>query len=275
MVLLGAGLGLPASWQLLVGVSTVLSTLTLFVAWTQCQHLRILDVRSYWRAAPTLLVLLAVAGFPLTIGFPARVAVYWSVYDQEKWLSLLSIIVAEALFLGALLRVLLELECVLDPTLQNVTEDRAGNDETVRGRWRTLFTWARRVNWQREIGYGAGALLALGIVILGVSPPLLSTPSLGTWFGLPVLQMWAALLLPAIGAGLVYRARDRILDVMETWWPLAQRVLSLDWLYKGIETVLSHLGAVVWGGALVVEGAGYMAWVVLACLLIVLFVIAR
>ena len=269
MVLVGAGLGLPASWQLLVGVNAILSTLTLFVAWTQCQHLRILDVRSYWRAAPTLLVLLSVVGFPLTIGFPARVAVYWSVYDQKKWLSLLLIIAAEALFLGALLRVLLELECVLDPTLQDATGDRPGDGRHM------LSVGARRVNWQREIGYGASALLALAIVVLGVSPRLLSAPSLGTWFRLPVLQLWAALLLPTIGAGLVYRARDRILDVMESWWPLAQRVLSLDWLYKGLETVLRHLGAVIWGGALVVEGAGYMAWVVLACLLIVLFVIAR
>ena len=138
-----------------------------------------------------------------------------------------------------------------------------------------LLVSPRRVNWQREIGYGASALLALGIVVLGVSPRLLAAPSLGTWFALPVLQMWAALLLPAIGAGLICRARERILDAMEAWWPLAQRVLSLDWLYQGIETVLSHLAAVIWGGALVIEGAGYMAWVVLACLVIILFVIAR
>jgi hypothetical protein len=55
LVLLGAGLGLPASWQRLVGASASLSVCALYVSWTQCQYLDIADFGSYWRAVWLLL----------------------------------------------------------------------------------------------------------------------------------------------------------------------------------------------------------------------------
>jgi len=277
LVLLGAGLGVPHGWQLLIGAGSALGVSTLFVAWTQCQHLEVFDVRSYWRAAPTFLAVLSMAGVPLTLGFPVYAGVYWSMFTTEQWLSLLLTLCAEALYLGGLLRVLLELECV--PDLEQVAEaiDDAENTEDTEHKWWTTLIpdRVREFDWQREIGYIAGASLALGILILGFGPRVLSTVGLGDWFRLLTLPMWAALLLPIVGAVVLYRVRGPLLDLAEDWWPLIQRFISFDWLYRGIETILRYVGSLIWGGTLVVEGAGYMAWVVLVCLVILMFVIAR
>lgn len=276
-VLVGAGLGLPGSWQLLLGVSAVLSITTLFVAWTQCQHLDVFDVRSYWRAVPMLVMLLSVAGMPLTIGFPARAAIYWSVFASKAWVTLFLISMGEALSLSALWRILLDVECVLDPELESRADATLESKETTPTdrRWVRLADWMRRVDWQHETRYGAGAALAIGIVILGIVPGVLTELGLGRWFGLPRLSIWAALLLPVVGAVVLYRSRDRVLDRIESWWPLIRRLLSLHGLYQGIESVLRHVGTLIWGTTLVVEGEGYMAWVVLACLIVLLFIISR
>jgi formate hydrogenlyase subunit 3/multisubunit Na+/H+ antiporter MnhD subunit len=271
LVLLGAGLDVPHGWQLALGAASTLGVSTLFVAWTQCQHLDIFDIRSYWRAAPALLAMLSLAGLPFTLGFVGRVAVYWSLFATEQWLALILTLCSEALFLGGLLRVLLELERV--PDLDGIEGAARDAEDTW---WSAqLPRWIRQVDWQREIGYAAGALLALSIVVFGLGPRVLSTVKLGTWFRLPTLPMWAALLLPAVGAVVLYRARGPLLDLAEDWWPLVQRVISLDWVYRGTETILRHVGSLIWGGTLVVEGAGYMAWVVLVCLMILMFVISR
>jgi hypothetical protein len=87
--------------------------------------------------------------------------------------------------------------------------------------------------------------------------------------------MWAALLLPLVGAVLVYRSRDRVLDAWAAWWPLFERLLSLDGLYRGAGRLLQAMDNVLWGGMLLLEGAGYVAWVVLISLVVLLFVIAR
>jgi hypothetical protein len=268
LVLLGAGLGLPYGWQLSLGAASVLGISTLFVAWTQCQHFEVFDVGSYWRVVPTLLALLSVAGFPFTAGLSARVAVHWSVFAAKQWISLLLVLAAESLFLGGWIRILLELEGTLD---DDVTPRRKS------ALWSSLPlpSWVHKLDLQREIGYAAGAVLALGLLLLGFAPRVLSGVGLGAWFRLPTLPVWAALLLPTVGAVMLYRARDPILDFAGDWWPLIQRLFSLDWLYRGLETVLQHVGSLIWGGTLVVEGAGYMAWVVLVCLIILMFVISR
>jgi hypothetical protein len=274
LVLLGAGLGVPHGWQLLIGAGSVLGVSTLFVAWTQCQHLEIFDIRSYWRAAPTLLAVLSMAGVPFTLGFPAYAGVYWSMFTAKQWLSLLLTLCAEALYLGGLLRVLLELECV--PDLEQIAEATDDTENTENTWWTTLIPdRVREFDWQREIGYIAGASLALGILLFGLGPRVLSATGLGDWFRLLTLPMWAALLLPIVGAVVLYRVRGPLLDLAEDWWPLVERFISFDWLYRGAETILRYVGSLIWGGTLVVEGAGYMAWVVLVCLVILMFVISR
>jgi hypothetical protein len=272
LILIGAALGIPATWMLLIGVMAVVTMSALYVAWIYCQHLDLFDVDSWWRAAPTTVVLLCLVGLPLTIGFPARVALYHAILDTQRWLVLPIAIAAEALFVSAMLRLLLDLESVPDPGLAPAIKGTAKE----KGRpWRSILAWVRRVDWPRELRYGAGAALALGTLILGVAPGLLSAPGLGTWFALPTLPMWAALLLPVVGAIVLYRAQDSVLDVIGAWWPVAESVLSAEPLYRAVEGTFAYIGAAIWGSSQVVEGAGYMAWVALACLVIYLFIISR
>jgi hypothetical protein len=72
----------------------------------------------------------------------------------------------------------------------------------------------------------------------------------------------------------LYRDQERITAWMEDWAPIVERVLDLRWFYRGIERAASLLGAVIWNGTLVIEGAGYMAWVTLIGLVLWLLVLA-
>ncbi|MBN1639785.1 MAG: hypothetical protein JXA09_01025 [Anaerolineae bacterium] len=287
-VLLAVGPSTPEPWLVVVGASGVLATVALYVAWTQCQHLDLYDVHTYWRAAPTLVALASLAGVPLCAGFPARAAIYWGAFTDGRWAALALAVVGEALFLSALLQVLLELECVVD--LDQVRASGGtpsdspadlGAPACARAR-RVLATasrraraWLRQVREQEGLVYGASALVALALLVLGVAPRAFTGAGLGEWLRLLTLPMWAALLLPVAGAFFLYRSRDRLLDVWSAWWPLFERLLSLDAVYRGIGRALKFVGSVLWGGMLLVEGAGYMAWVMLVCLVILLFVIAR
>ena len=142
LCLLAVSLGLPAKWLLLVVASAVLNVCALTIGWTQCQYLDITDPRSYWRVAPTGLALLSLAGFPLTLGFPAHAAIYSQVFAEGRWLVLLLLLAGSAGMLGALLRVLLDVECVVD-------EEFGGEDGLEPSR------------------LGAGALDAVNIAFIG------------------------------------------------------------------------------------------------------------
>jgi hypothetical protein len=269
---LAAGLGLPGQWQLLVGASGVLSVCALYVGWTQCQYLDIADPRSYWRIAPTGLALLSLAGLPLTVGFPARAALYGQIFADGRWLILLLILAGESGMLGALLRVVLDVECVIAPEADDAVldGDAAFNDR------KTLSLGSANVQaWLRNLGYGAGATLALGIVVLGIAPGLLGVQGLLFWVRLPRVHVWAALLLPAVGAIALYRSQETLTLWMDEWWPLIRRVFDMRWATRLLERSAHLVGMVVWGGSQVVGGAGYMAWVLLFCLVALVFLRAR
>jgi hypothetical protein len=263
LVLLSAALGLPPGWQLVLGVAAVLNVGALSVSWTQCPYLEIDDPRSYWRVAPTALALLSLAGLPLTIGFPARAALYHHLFAGDlfaggHWLILVLLIAAEVGLLGALLRVLLDVECVLP------ADDAPG--VSLPG----PFDRA----WRREIAYGASATLALVLLVLGVAPKLLGVEGLGAWLRLLQLGSWAAFLLPVVGAFMVYRAQEQVADWVEDWRPLLERTLDPRWAYRAAEWALHHLRSILWSANRVVHGAGYMGWVVLFGLVVLLIVLA-
>lgn len=283
VVLLIAGAGGSTSWPILVGTSAVLGTATLNLAWTQCQHLDLFDTRTYWRAAPMAVGLLSLAGIPFTAGLPARVALYWSAFTAKQWLALLAMIAGEALYLSAGLRLLLEVESepesepVPDPA-RHETEGQGTEEEApapVPAAWQRFATWARRAAEQHNVRYGAATALALAMLALGWAPRTLSGDGLGTWWKLPTLPIWSALLLPVVAAIVLYRSEDRILHVTSTWWPWIEQHLSLDALYRGAGRLAQSVGTLTWGATMLVEGAGYMAWIVLVCLLVLLFIISR
>ena len=258
MILLGCALNLSAPWLRLVGASVVLNVCALFVSWTQCPYLDLDDPRSWWRVAPTGVALLSLAGVPLTLGFPARAALYARLLTEGRWLVLPLLIVAEASVLGALLRVLLDVECVL------VDDEPRSTSPTSRGD--VFETLAARDRVRCGGGVGAGDS--------GVGDCARSVGGAGSWFWPAQLPTWAALLLPLVGAVLLYRDQERIAAWMETWASVVERLLDLRWLFQGFEQVARTLGAIVWNGSLVVEGAGYMAWVTLVGLVVLLLVLA-
>jgi formate hydrogenlyase subunit 3/multisubunit Na+/H+ antiporter MnhD subunit len=281
LVLLSLGLNLSPGWLLAIVLHVVLSVSTLLLSWAQCQYLRVANLRSYLRIVPFGLALLSLAGLPLTIGFPARVSLYYALFGGQHWLCLLLLMGAEAAFLGVMARLLFEIE----------PED-AGDDKGPEAApapsserpWPAV--WVER--GRRELGYGAAAVWAAAIVVLGIAPgrllsPLgpqrlaarISTPGLGFWFSLPRVAIWAALLLPLASAVLLYRSRDQILDRVGAWWPLLERLWPLNSLYRALDRLLAVIGSLIWGGTQVIEGAGYMAWVVLACLVIFLLVLRQ
>jgi hypothetical protein len=268
LTLLAVGLGLPGQWQLLVGASAVLHICGLHVGWTQCQYLDITDLRSYWRVAPPGLALFALAGLPLTLGFPARAAIYARVFADERWLVLLLMLAGEAGMLGALLRVLLDVECTLDEDLEQ-GETRAHRPGKL-GSIAPGVAFADLEAWLRNLGYGAGAALALGTVILGAAPGLLGVQGLLFWVSLPRVYVWAALLLPAVGAVVLYRSQETLNAWMAEWWPLVRRALDIQWVLRTAERAGHAVGAVVWSASRIVQGAGYMAWVLLFCLVALL-----
>jgi hypothetical protein len=260
LVLLASALNLSSTSLRIVGAAAVLQVCALYVSWTFCPYLDPVDPRSWWRAAPPGVALLSTAGAPLTLGFPARAAIYSALFAERRWLVLLLVILGEAAILGALLRVLLDVECVL-PDDESTGADIGGAEAFPRA-------------WQREVAYGAAAALALGILVLGARPSLLGDTRLGTWFGLLTAPAWAALLLPVIAAVLLYRVQERITSWMEDWTPMIEQALDMRWAYKGTERIVHVLGSLVWNGSAVIEGAGYMAWVTLVGLVLVLLVVA-
>jgi hypothetical protein len=260
LLVLGAALNLPADGLRVVGASAVLSVCALIVSWTQCPYLDLADPRSWWRVAPAGIALLSLGGVPLTLGFPAHAALYTTLLSRERWLLLPPLIVAQAGVLGALLRVLLDVECVLPETDEHPESVPAPPHPRA---------------WQREVAYGAGAVLALGILLLGIVPQGLGVPGLGAWLGAPGVPVWAAMLLPAVGALLLYRDQERITAWMESWAPVLERVLEGRWLARGAQYIVQGITTVVWNGSQVIEGAGYMAWVTLFGLVILLLVLAH
>ena len=276
LCMLAVGLGLPSQWLFLVGGSAVLNVCALYVGWTQCQYLDIADPSSYWRAAPTGVALLSLAGLPLTVGFAARAAIYSQVFTQGRWLVLLLLVVGDAGMLGALLRVLLDVECVLDEVeAQDGLEPGRIESAPIGAKSTGMRRTHSDAPWLRNLAHGAGAALALGIVILGIAPPLLGAQRLFFWLGLPRVYHWAALLLPAVGAIVLYRSQETLVAWMEEWWPLVRPALDLRWLFRTAERAARLVGTVIWGASRVVEGAGYMAWVLLSCLIALLFLATR
>jgi hypothetical protein len=306
-VLMGASLGLQAEWQLLVGTNLILSLSSLSLSWQQCQYLEMRNPRSYWRAAPASLGVLSLAGTPLLIGFPARVAIYWSIFQAHKWLLLLGLMSAEALVIGALLRTILDVEGVPESPLprsgqeplQDIALPISGTKPQILTRLSTfLAQWAQglsrflrnsipdvlwselaKISLHREIAYVAGSSLAIGLLILGIMPGVLwpdgTLRDLGYWFGMPRLPVWAALLLPVVGGVVLYRQQDVTLVLVQDWGRLLGRLTAVDWVYRAAENGLSRVRALIWGATQVIEGAGYMAWVLVVCLVLLLLVISR
>jgi hypothetical protein len=168
--------------------------------------------------------------------------------------------------LGALLRILLDVECVVDDEFG----ERSELESSGPGSFPLGANSIAIEPWLRNLGYGAGAALGLGVILFGFAPGFLGAPGLAFWLTLPRVYHWAAMLLPAVGAVALYRSQDTLTAWLEEWWPLVRPVLDAQWVFRTAERIARVVGAVMWSAGRVIEGAGYMAWVLLFCLVALL-----
>ncbi len=284
LILATASLPMSAEWLLAAGIHIAASLTALSLAWPCSYRFEMADFRSYWRVIPVALPVLSLAGLPLTLGFAVRAAFYVATFQAQNWLLLLLWMVAESSILGALLRLVLDLEIepgvrAAIPSGQNEPAPATPNQSLAGWLRQTVWPFLRRVDWSLEILWAGGAVLSLILVLLGLFGGLLRVeqplPGLGRLLSLPTLPVWAALLLPVVGAAVLYRRQTAILMWAEAWWPLIQRIVELDWAYRLVEKGLRQVNTWMWGINQVVQGAGYMAWAMLICLIVLLLIRTR
>ena len=83
------------------------------------------------------------------------------------------------------------------------------------------------------------------------------------------------MLLPAVGAIVLYRSQEPLTAWLEEWWPVVRQAIDVQWVLRAAERAAHLAGAVVWSASRVIEGAGYMAWVLLFCLVALLLLRTR
>ena len=245
-----------------VNLNLVLGTVVLVVhrEWLCASDEKLLA----WRdALPGAAAAAALAGLPLTAGLLVRLPLYRALLVGKLAGGLALILVAESMFAATLLRVWVDL-------------GQGAFLQRPQAKQRPWDAWA------------AMALLAAPLLIVGVYPPL------GAWLAgflpksqsslfLPIwaqlagggIGLWAALLLPMVMGYGIYRS--------EWAWPVEMAdvrarlisYLSLDWLHRAVDRLLSRVGRALWAVGAVLHGEGYLAWVALSLLLLFLLVLTR
>ncbi len=239
------------AWSLLtvaLGTSGLLVGLMIARAWS-------------WRG-PLAVAMLCLVGLPGTVGFPVVAslaqlpAFATGVLPGLDLLRWLLVLLAEALAVAALLR-----------HWPSVANGRAGSTWQAPGP-----VFATR--------YLAGFILfAVPTLALGLRPPLL-----GAWLGsVPVPPMFAPLLsqlraLPlgfwlfqAVSLGAAYfllRARHEIIAQQETWLRSVAQLASLGWLQQGLQVAGGFLTKASFGLSWILDGEGYIGWVIVTVLLL-------
>lgn len=123
----------------------------------------------------------------------------------------------------------------------------------------------------------ASLAIGLPLAIAGFLPRMVATlasldnaipPTLGNP---PIvvadLPVWVTLALPLLaGIGLVW-LRPRALDILGDWPGRINRLVRLDWLFSFAWWAANRASEVWWNGLRVVEGAGYMGWLIVILLM--------
>ena len=217
---------------------------------------------TWWSAVPDGVAIAALAGLPLTVGLFARLPMYGALLANRRagWLALL--LLAE----GALVTTLLRVWGGLKPG---------------------TFTWQREGKRPPWSLWGATALLAVPLLILGLRPSLAAwlagDPSSEGLLAFPTLGQlaqagigpWAAFLLPLVMGYGIYRSELAWPDEMADVEARLASVLRLGWLHRAIAQLLGQMRQALWSVSAVLHGEGYLAWVAFSLLLIFLLVLNR
>ncbi len=203
---------------------------------------------------------LTLAGVPLTPGFLAQPSLA-RLWLPGSWLIFLFLlyIVAQALQVSALLRSWEDVE----------REELPALDAGSMGR---LLTASVALGLPlAAAGFLPRTIAAMASMPNAIPPTLGDPPSIVA--NEPAI--WITLLVPLfMGFGLVW-LRPKLGSGMRSWGEQLHRFIRLDWLFRLGWWILHELTA-VWGNVLrVVEGAGYMGWVLVAALLLYIVVGGR
>ncbi|MCR4408230.1 MAG: hypothetical protein NUW24_15145 [Anaerolineae bacterium] len=243
---------MPIAVNLLLGAGLLFVAPIFVASWR-----RVSERWGRWRWAveiPAAAGVGMLAGVPGALGFVERTALYRALLAQDSP-SLLGIsLLAESLLVAALLRVWF----VASPDIQG---DYTGSAFT---RWCVLVS--------------AVALTTVGLV-LGLHPPLLSRlfagtdvlPSFFTVLEGITLAQAAALALPLVGGIALHRYRDEVWAWVAGYWDTAYTVLRLEWLAKAVSTPWAAGREFVRAAGEISMGQGYLGWVFLIGLLVLLF----
>jgi len=208
----------------------------------------------FWRWVAQGVLLLSLAGVPLTLGFVGRWRLYQLLLLQGGgWLPLL-VVLGEVFVCAVLVRV-------------------ASEELGVRSSELRVRSGGRQ--WGDMVALGAVAVV---MAVLGLVPPLAgkafgfaegTMPSLGWLLKGTTLTMGAMLLLPPVaGYGLQqYFVMGTVPDLRH--W--VARALGLEWLYSALGQVLDFPRRLMRAGGDIVEGEGYLGWVVILIVLALIF----
>lgn len=220
-----------------VAVNWLLVMISLFIA-------RNFNRRAPWWSAGGIIAALSVIGLPGTLGFVARYALIGNLTSAGEWGLLAGGLVAEALLIAAVIRI------VLVP---------AGNDQPI--------------GLVRQVACGVAILSAAApLVLLAFNPALVpGTSSLSNLLGrLEPLTLLAWLVPVAAGAALAWRElrtatspadspEAEPLDSESSVW---LRFIRLDWLSASFAYVVQRSTTLLRGLASVIEGEGGLIWVI-------------
>ena len=196
------------------------------------------------------------AGVPGTLGFVERTALYRALLAQDSP-SLLGIsLLAESLLVAALLRTWF----TPDFGIQGA-EENAGPG---------LIRWCILV---------PSVMLAAAGLVVGLYPPLLSRwftgiGELPSFLTVPrgiTLAQAAALALPLVGGIALHRYRDEIWAWVAGYWDTMYAVLRLEWLARAVSIPWTAGREFLRAAGEISMGQGYLGWVFLIGLLVLLF----
>jgi formate hydrogenlyase subunit 3/multisubunit Na+/H+ antiporter MnhD subunit len=214
-----------------------------------------------WRWAveiPTAVGVATLAGVPGTLGFVGRTALYRALLTQGPTSLLAASLLAESLLVAALLHAWL--------TADTSAQEEEKNTEHALARWSVL---------------GAVVLLAGAGLLVGLHPPLLARlfsgvvtlPSLFTLLQGTTLAQAAAITLPLVGGIALHRYRAEVWEQVASYWDATATVLRLEWLARAVSTAWSAGRELLRAAGEIGVGQGYLGWVTLIGLLVLLFVL--